>query len=146
MTFPSDLIMDAVAAADPEKARRAADRLAATGAGEPQTAFDTSVVQNQATGNPIFQSLQALQTAAKPSSHKAPMQPEKQFEAAIMKSFVESMLPQKADSVFGAGFAGGVCKSFLAETLSQCLSARGGIGIAAMITKRVATGGEGKAS
>ncbi|MFM9849238.1 MAG: rod-binding protein [Hyphomicrobiaceae bacterium] len=57
----------------------------------------------------------------------------RQFESFILQSFIETMLPKNAESVFGKGTAGGVWKSILAEKLADQISRSGGIGIAQKI-------------
>jgi peptidoglycan hydrolase FlgJ len=59
----------------------------------------------------------------------------RQFESFILQSFIETMLPKNAESVFGSGTAGGVWKSMLAEKLADQISRSGGIGIAQRIAK-----------
>jgi hypothetical protein len=56
-----------------------------------------------------------------------------EFEAFVLQSFVEAILPKDAETVFGGGLAGGYWKSMLAETLGKELAEHGGIGIAKMI-------------
>lgn len=59
----------------------------------------------------------------------------RQFELFILQSFIETMLPKNAESVFGSGTAGGVWKSMMAEKLADQISRSGGIGIAQRIAK-----------
>ena len=51
------------------------------------------------------------------------------FEAMVLGSFMESMLP-KENPVYGGGMAGGMWKSMLAQELGRTMAERGGIGIA----------------
>jgi len=60
----------------------------------------------------------------------------RQFESFVLQSFIETMLPKGAESVFGKGTAGTVWKSMLAEKLADQISRSGGIGIA----QRIAAG------
>lgn len=76
----------------------------------------------------------ALPTAAKSAEAF------RQFESFVLQSFIETMLPQNAESVFGSGTAGSVWKSMLAEKLADQISRSGGIGIAA----RIAAGPEAR--
>ena len=57
-----------------------------------------------------------------------------QFEAFVMQSFIEEMLPKSADGVFGSGLAGDYWRSMLAEQVAGQVAKRGGIGIAKMIS------------
>lgn len=57
-----------------------------------------------------------------------------QFEAFVMQSFIEEMLPKSAEGVFGSGLAGDYWRSMLAEQVAGQVAKRGGIGIAKMIS------------
>lgn len=57
----------------------------------------------------------------------------RKFEAFILQSFLQEMLPKNAESVFGSGFAGETWKSFLAEHVAAEIARSGGIGIAERI-------------
>jgi Rod binding domain-containing protein len=52
------------------------------------------------------------------------------FEAMVLQTFLQSILPQDAESVYGKGIAGDMWKSFLAQELGQQMAKAGGIGIA----------------
>ena len=54
----------------------------------------------------------------------------RKFEAFVLQVFVETMLPQKADDVFGKGTAGNIWRSMLAEQLGNQLAQGKGLGIA----------------
>lgn len=56
-----------------------------------------------------------------------------EFEAFVLQSFIEAMLPEKADSVLGTGAAGAFWKSMLAEQIARELARAGGIGMARTI-------------
>jgi len=71
-------------------------------------------------------------TRDEPSSARAAAQ---DFEAFVLQSFVEAMLPRDAERVFGGGTAGDIWKSMLAEQVAKELARSGGIGIAGMITQ-----------
>lgn len=57
------------------------------------------------------------------------------FEAMVLGSFVENMLPKNADSVYGQGLSGDMWQSLMAQQLGEVLAARGGIGIAERLLK-----------
>jgi Rod binding domain-containing protein len=63
------------------------------------------------------------------------MKPYRDFEAFVLQSFVQSMLPNEAEDVFGRGTAGAMWKGLLAEQLGKQLARSGGIGIAAAVAK-----------
>lgn len=53
-----------------------------------------------------------------------------QFEAFVLQTFVEQLLPKDVDSVYGGGAGGSYWKSMLSEKLAEVLAARGDFGIA----------------
>ncbi len=55
------------------------------------------------------------------------------FEALVLQSFIQEMLPKKSEQVFGGGVAGDIWRSMLAEKLAAEVAERGGIGIADII-------------
>jgi len=63
------------------------------------------------------------------------------FEAMVLSSFVETMLPQNADATFGAGTAGEIWRSMLAQQIATQMAAAGGIGIAAQLRSSETPGG-----
>ncbi|MCK9908109.1 rod-binding protein [Microbacteriaceae bacterium K1510] len=67
----------------------------------------------------------------------------RKFEAFVLQMFVETMLPQNANDVFGKGTAGTIWRSMLAEQLGNEMAKGGGIGIAKQLAKsRAAASGE----
>ncbi|ALN74133.1 rod-binding protein [Aureimonas sp. AU20] len=70
------------------------------------------------------------------TSHSGQLEPLQRFESFVLRSFVESMLPQQNTSFFGTGTAGQIWKSMLAERIGDEMAASGGIGIADMLEKR----------
>ena len=52
------------------------------------------------------------------------------FEAMVLQTFLQSMLPKDTESVYGGGVAGEMWQSMLAEQLGNVMAKRGGIGIA----------------
>lgn len=59
-----------------------------------------------------------------------------QFEAFVLQSFIQSIMPQDATAVFGEGTAGEVWRSMMAEKIAMQVAEAGGIGIAKMITPK----------
>jgi Rod binding domain-containing protein len=62
-----------------------------------------------------------------------------QFEAFVLQSFIQSIMPQESTAVFGEGTAGEVWKSMLAEKIALQVAEAGGIGIAKMIAPKNTT-------
>jgi peptidoglycan hydrolase FlgJ len=73
------------------------------------------------------------------TSKSGELKPAQQFEAFVLQSFVEPMLPKDDSSYFGEGTAGSIWKSMLAERIGAEMAVAGGIGIAAMVEKRNAS-------
>ncbi len=109
----SDLVMDVVNAADPSAVSAARAKLAQ---GAP------------AAGEASFETVAA--SAPLPRVEQAALEPYQRFEAMVLGSFIEAMLPKDAESAYGGGMAGGMWKGLLAEKLGTELARNGGIGIA----------------
>jgi peptidoglycan hydrolase FlgJ len=58
------------------------------------------------------------------------------FEAYLLQSVFEQLLPRDSDSTFGSGFAGGVWRSMMAEHLANAVTAHGGFGIASKLSRQ----------
>jgi len=143
---PSDIVLDVAKAADPLQYTAAVEKLARIG--EPEAAdssFDlllgsiepdlgSSVEQAPDwTRADLRAQLQSL-TGAPPGKSSAG--PYRQFEAFVLQTFVQSMLPKDASDVFGKGIAGSYWSSMLAEQIAGQVAKSGGIGIAEEIAAR----------
>jgi len=62
--------------------------------------------------------------------HRSRLDASGQFEAFVLQSFVQSMLPKNATNVYGRGTAGEVWRSMLAEKIGEELARSGQVGIA----------------
>lgn len=62
----------------------------------------------------------------------------REFEAFVLQSFVEALLPNEASAFFGTGTAGAFWKSMLAEHVARELARGGGVGIGNLIEKELA--------
>lgn len=80
-------------------------------------------------GFEVPESLAGMRGVTATDRGKAPEAYQK-FEAMVLQTFLQSMLPQDAESVYGGGIAGDMWKSFLAQELGQQMARAGGIGIA----------------
>lgn len=125
-----DLVLDVVRAADPAAAEAARAKLAsfaakakgidfAAAAGETATAPETAKETTRATPEAFVR-----------------------FEAMVLQSFIQNMLPSDADSVYGGGVAGQMWQSLMAEKLGETIAKRGGIGIADRILRDHYAAGE----
>ncbi len=86
--------------------------------------------------------------AAKPSAQAdKPATPPsfKRFEAMVLQTFIQNMLPKDGTAVYGKGMAGDMWKSLLAEKVADVMADRGGIGIAdRVLGERYASQSEAK--
>jgi Rod binding domain-containing protein len=135
---PTDIILDVARAADPVRYQEAAERLSRLSPSAPADGFsDALKAAGPPPGRPTVDVTEALNRlrstpATRPLKDgvgKAAHAYEG-FEAVALTSFVEAMLPKQASAVFGAGTAGDVWKSTLAEQIAAEMARSGGIGIA----------------
>jgi flagellar protein FlgJ len=142
---PSDIVLGVANAADPQKLRAAAAQLAHPGSSAGLTVADADTLQLASRSpapktRPVFDP-QAF--ASPPQAAKAPngaatkRTPDAytKFEAFLIQTFVESMLPSDAPNVFGSGVAGKIWKSMLAEHLANEIAKGTAFGIADKIAK-----------
>ncbi|MBX3579363.1 MAG: rod-binding protein [Rhizobiaceae bacterium] len=135
---PSDIVLDVAKAVDQaalETAKsqlvRRAGRSAAPGfsVDMPATAQATSTAEKPSTRGDLSTSTLAASRAVTPPDTFV------RFEAMVLQSFVEAMLPKDSGSVYGDGMAGDMWKSLMAEEISGVMAKRGGIGIADQILR-----------
>lgn len=124
-----DLILDVVRAADPSAAEAARAKLAA---------FSTKA------GAATFDASANVADAAAAGARKTTPEAFVRFEAMVLQSFIQTMLPKDNEAVYGAGMAGEMWQSMLAEQLGTTMAQRGGIGIASRILGNHYTAGEEK--
>lgn len=143
---PSDILLDVANAADPAKLRAATERLAklaadpaagneafskalasARSAGEGKAAIPARAASGaKAVPMPSWSPRPAMRVAAgKNETYQ-------KFEAVLLQSFVESMLP-KDDELFGDKTSSGAYRSMMAEQFATQIAKAGGIGIAAAV-------------
>jgi peptidoglycan hydrolase FlgJ len=142
-----DLILDVMEAADPVAQRMAAGRLERVSSGDSED-FATAMNRKIEAGAPertvaSEQGVSALHGGAidgsghptiikKAGTDRAVF---RKFEAFVLQTFVESMLPQNASEVFGKGTAGMIWRSMLAEQIGNEMAKGEGIGIARQLAK-----------
>ncbi|MBR0985879.1 rod-binding protein [Bradyrhizobium liaoningense] len=155
VTATPDLVLDVLDAADPVTQRAATaklDALKSSGADFAATMGAEAGKAAAAAEQPATKVAEAQSDAvngAPVRMIKAPASGEvyRKFEAFILQTFVETMLPKESEQVFGKGTAGGVWKSMLAEQLGSQLAKGNGIGIAKQLAAANPAGpnGAGKA-
>lgn len=133
----TDIIVDVIKAADPQRAAATAQRLAALGnAQAPEPASFAAALDQSAR-------LPSVKTAAAPYAADArsrlsavnasvadkAARAQVEFEAVLLNSFVSEMLPKNTSNVFGQGLAGDMWKSMLADQISRQVAKSGALGI-----------------
>jgi Rod binding domain-containing protein len=122
---PSDIVLDVARAVGPDGLDAARQRLA--------TRSGASASGADATFSLSFSGSARSAAASRTADAAAGADTFRKFEAVVLQSFVQAMLPKEASAVYGEGFAGDMWKSMMATQLADALAARGGIGIAASL-------------
>ncbi len=147
VTATPDLVLDVLDAADPVTQRAATAKLDALKSSDADFAatMEAEAGKAAAAKQPATKASEASSDAvnrAPVRMIKAPASGEvyRKFEAFILQTFVETMLPKDSEQIFGKGTAGGVWKSMLAEQLGSQLAKGNGIGIARQLAAANAAG------
>ena len=123
---PSDIVLDVARAVGTEGLDAARKRLASVSGtaapGATDAAFSASFAGNARAA-----------AASRGADEAASADTFRKFEAVVLQSFVQAMLPEDAATVYGEGFAGDMWKSMMATQLADALAERGGIGIASSL-------------
>ncbi|MBR0814121.1 rod-binding protein [Bradyrhizobium diazoefficiens] len=136
VTATPDLVLDVLEAADPVTQRAATAKLDALKSSDADFAATMDAEAGKAAATESAAKVSEVHSDAVNGEPvrviKAPASGEvyRKFEAFILQTFVETMLPKDSEEVFGKGTAGGVWKSMLAEQLGNQLAKGKGIGIA----------------
>jgi Rod binding domain-containing protein len=118
----TDVVLEVLSAADPSRASLAAKRLNALGGSNAPTANFAADLDRAA--------------GARSRLAEAPGGPDKlgqaktEFEAMMLNSFVNELLPKDTEEVFGQGMAGDMWRSMLAEQVSTQIAKSGKLGLA----------------
>lgn len=135
---PSDIVMDVLRAADPTAVQEAQAKLTAT-----RAAYTANKLAAAGTGfGAALDGLDGIGNKARVDiahkSTKAAEMPEeyRKFEATILQSFVNTMMPKDSEAVYGKGSAGEFWQSMMSEQIADQMSKAGGIGIAEQVFKQ----------
>ncbi|MBR1216369.1 rod-binding protein [Bradyrhizobium sp. U87765 SZCCT0131] len=146
-----DLIVDVMSAADPAVQRLAEtrlERLSSAAGGTFVAEMDGRIAAGRlAQAGPHAPSADAQLPVLPVDSGHAPVVRQvkdgravyRKFEAFVLQTFVESMLPEGASEVFGKGTAGTIWRSMLAEQIGNEMAKGDGIGIAKQLAKSRST-------
>lgn len=136
MSIPTsvDIVLDVARAADPEKYREAVQRLtemrAVAADAQPVTAPTSS---DQRVTSSFSRAIEANTARPEVVRPRGRLNAYGQFEAFLLQTFVQSMLPKNATNVYGKGTAGEVWRSMLAERIGEELAKSGQVGIASRL-------------
>lgn len=134
ISIPSDLVLDVVRAADPAAAGKAQALLESAASRKSELAaltpeFSRQVASVGATGlSDLRDRLDAV--AATPADADKVPEAYRQFESMVLGNFVQSMMPDDGEEVFGKGTAGEIWKDMMAQEIGKVIADGGGIGIA----------------
>ena len=144
---PSDIVLDVARAADPMRQQVAFERLQRMGTGVAGTPFAAAVGDATPTASAPglagarekFASLAPAKlndraSAAQTKSAKTLQQ----FEAQVISTFIEQMMPEASANNFGSGTAGGVWRSMLSEQIANQVAKAGGLGIREKVEAAIA--------
>lgn len=145
ITPPTDIVLDVARAADPTRYSAAAARLSRPAA--PGDDFAALLKTTDAVAANADHATTEPATAGKGDAGGRAGKAYQSFEAMTLATMIESAMPDDASSYFGAGTAGSVWKSMLADQIAQQMAAAGGVGIATQLAKSsqaalVADGGQ----
>ena len=135
---PSDIILDVARNADSKREAAAVRRLEALAAGGDASGADfaSALDHVNAAQKPGPQALVAPGAAGahytnRPSkSADRSAQVAQDFEASILGSFVNEMMPKEASAVYGQGVGGDIWRSMLSEQVGRQLAKSGTLGLA----------------
>ena len=140
---PSDIVLDVAKAVDPLQYSAAVEKLARLSNVKLDAAdsfdallgsFDSQSEAADAIADPMRADLRSRLTSTLEGA--AAQKPYQQFEAFVLQTFIQQMLPKDAEHVFGQGLAGSFWGSMLAEQIAGQLAKAGGIGIADLMATR----------
>ncbi len=140
MSIPSvDIVLDVARAADPERYREAVQRLTElrSAAAETPAASAPAASTTDQRPAPFVRMIEANTVRQEPARPRTRLNAYGQFEAFLLQTFVQSMLPKNAANVYGKGTAGEVWRSMLAERIGEQLAKSGQVGIADRLASSV---------
>lgn len=132
---PSDLVLDVVKAADINELQAAREKLRATGAANEAAVLTASNAGFESAISSMDKADTGSRSAriiSKTNDEKIP-DTYRKFEASILSTFIQNMMPSESEAVYGKGSAGEFWKSMMAEQIADAVSKRGGIGIAEQV-------------
>jgi peptidoglycan hydrolase FlgJ len=144
--FPAtDIVMDVAQAADPGKRDVALKRLSAASATSPTAAQDFGATFSgafppaslNASSGAMKKSVSFANMSASGASGGHAMTAAQKFEAFVLQTFIETMLPKEGGAAFGHDAGAGVWRSMMAEQLGNQIAKAGGIGLQKVLAREM---------
>lgn len=129
--FGSDILVDAMKAANPQQAAEARLKLQ-----------KLSALSNAASADAPKFSAEVSAGNRRTAVQESPREVLQKFESVVLSTFVQAMMPKEASSVYGEGLSGDMWKAQMAEKIGEQLAKNGGIGIADRLLKSYQVEGE----
>jgi Rod binding domain-containing protein len=132
----TDVVLEVLSAADPSRASVAAQRLnALAGSNAPIADFAADLDRAAGSAGAASASLAGAadarsRLAERPGGPDKLGQAKTQFEAMMLNSFVNELLPKDTGEVFCQGMAGDMWRSMLSEQVSMQIAKSGKLGLA----------------
>lgn len=131
----SDIVMDVVRAADPAEVQTAQSKLRSNQAAAAATSLADTSAGFAANVDRIStaESRAGLGNVTSRVARNEIPDTFRQFEASVLQTFVQSMMPKESEEIFGQGNAGEIYKGMMAEQYAKAIADNGGIGIAEQV-------------
>lgn len=82
-------------------------------------------------------SISKLDQAGAPAKASGNAKTSREFQALVLTTMVEEMLPKNADHVYGSGTAGGIWRSMMAEKIAAQLAERDVLGLDNVLNQHI---------
>lgn len=119
---PSDIVLDVARAVEPAGVEMAKAELTRRAGGAIPSAPSPGFSLDGTAGFPA--------PLGRIGERPAQAETYKKFEAMVLQTFIQTMLPRDAENVYGKGIAGDMWKSMMAGKIADVVAERGGVGIA----------------
>lgn len=129
VALPSDLIVDVMRNADPERLNTATAKLRSLEAPQRRVSFENVVDRMDPS---------LVESSAQPGSSPAAYV---EFERMVLRNLFESLLPVTESGAFGSGPSAGVWRSLAADQFAGLYAETGGVGIAVTLAGDDGAGG-----
>lgn len=135
----SDIVLEVLKAADPLRAQATTQRLTALGGGSVGAADDFAKVLDATEQSPIERPeagpdlsnmrVRLSGVSLDEANAQKAARTEIDFEASMLKTFVDAILPKDEADVYGQGTAGDIWKSMFADQIARQIAKSGAFGI-----------------